>query len=369
MKLWHSFLKELKLSSRSYYFYIEIVMAVIFLLILLFVVPNNFNNQKTEYIYLDMPEGIREKYVGEIEKKDLIRSPEEVMIKADGEEVTTTLYETEERKLYLVNKKEDAKKLAKAKSHLGAIVTLTKSGEFEYTYYLQGYESERLKNLYLVFHQKDFKILEEAIDNIQVQTLSLGQENLSDKENMIPVFLLLNGSIMGMFIIAAYVFLDKQEGIIKAYAVTASSVWQYLVSKIGVLITTSILTCLIMLVPVMGAKPHYLLLLLLIITTSVFSSAIGLIIASFYDNIMQAFGMIYVVMVVMMLPVISYFIPSWDPSWMRVLPAYPMLQAFKEIILQDGDVAYVVMTSGGFLILGTLLFFYANYRYKKTLTV
>ena len=36
---------------------------------------------------------------------------------------------------------------------------------------------------------------------------------------------------MGFFIIAAYIFLDKKEGVIKAYAVTPSPVWKYLLSK------------------------------------------------------------------------------------------------------------------------------------------
>ena len=59
MKLWQSFVKELVLSSRSFYFYVEIGMAAIFLFLLLFVIPENFNTKTDEYIYWDIPDAAR----------------------------------------------------------------------------------------------------------------------------------------------------------------------------------------------------------------------------------------------------------------------------------------------------------------------
>ena len=42
MKLWSSFVKELTVASRGFYFYVEIAMAAILLFVILFVVPEEF---------------------------------------------------------------------------------------------------------------------------------------------------------------------------------------------------------------------------------------------------------------------------------------------------------------------------------------
>ncbi|MFW5787982.1 MAG: ABC transporter permease [Halanaerobiales bacterium] len=369
MKLWSSFIKELKLASRGFYFYIEIFMAVLILAVLLLAVPENFNNKQTEYIHLDVPEMVEKSYLQEMGNQNLEGSGEKVDIKVNGDVIQSRLFNTEDKKIFLIDNKEDLVKLADKKRSLGTVVKINQNNKLEYEYYLQGYEPQRLKNLYLISQMKDTDTLATALEKQDVRPLASDFENLTDRENILPVILTLNGALMGLFIIAAYIFLDKQEGVIKAYAVTASSVWQYLMSKIGVLLVTSILSSLIVLIPVMGTQPNYLLLLVLLLTTGFFASSLGLLIASFYDNIMQAFGTIYIFMLVITIPNIAYFIPGWDPLWVRMLPSYPILYGFQEILLETGDITYVLTVSLGFFVLGLFLFALSNKRYKKTLTV
>jgi hypothetical protein len=69
-----------------------------------------------------------------------------------------------------------------------------------------------------------------------------------------------------------------------------------------------------------------------------------------------------------MIPVFSYYIPSFDPVWLRFFPTYPMLQGFKDILL-NGDAGYVLTYSLVFLVGGLVLFVLADIRFKKTLTV
>ena len=76
----------------------------------------------------------------------------------------------------------------------------------------------------------------------------------------------------------------------------------------------------------------------------------------------------YVVMLTLMIPAFSYYIPSFDPLWIRVFPTYPMLQSFKEILL-NGDAGYVLTYSLAFLAGGLVLFVLADNRFRKTLTV
>ncbi len=370
MKLWHSFTKELILSSKSYYFYIEIGMAVIFLLILVFLVPEQFSTKGEEYMYLDLPQILVDKYKEDLLEEDLDAQAELVEVEAEKTIYRAELYETEESEIYLLESMEALNAFSSSERVATVHVRVNEDNQIASTYYLQGYETQKLRNLLLVFQNRKagHDVLEHYTDNLVVKAMYQNSEPLTDRQNMVPVFLTFNGSLMSLFIIAAYIFLDKSEGIIKAYAVTASSVWQYLMSKIGVIILTSIVTALVMTVPIMGLQANYLFLFLFLITSGFFAASLGLYMTSFYEDITQAFGVIYIIMIVMIMPNISYFTPSWDPNWMKIIPSYVMLQSFKEIISVNGNTAYVLVASLGFAVLGLAIFILANHRFKKTLT-
>ncbi|WP_130806247.1 ABC transporter permease [Senegalia massiliensis] len=368
MKLWHSFLKEMKLAFRGFYIYIEIFIAILLLVIVLTVVPENFSSKSEEYIYFNLPENIRENYIDGIKQLDLDNKKEVKKIKIDNKEVDVDIYETSDKEIYILNSEQQIRDISEKEQKFGMVVNM-KENKLHYKYYIQGYEKEKLKNLYLISNVENTEALRENVDNQDVRPLSIGEEKLTDRENLLPTFLTFNGSLMGLFIIAAYVFLDKDEGVIKAYAVTASSVKEYLLSKTMVLLLTTLVTSLIMVIPVMGLQPNYFLMILFLIATTLFSSSLGLLIASFYDNIMQAFGTIYIIIIILILPAIANMIPSWNPDWMKFFPTYHMIEVFKEIILENQDIKYILLASLGFLLLGIVLFTLANRRYKSTLTV
>lgn len=367
MKLFSSFVKELKIASRGFYFYIEIFMALLILAVFLFVVPDNFNNKSLEYIYLDMPTEASDVYLQAILDETIDDKAEKVTIKMDKKEKDALLYTLDGKEIYVLNSREDIEYMADKERKIAAIIKMDEDYNFNYEYYIQGYESDKFKNVLKILHVESNENIEMAMDNQDVRPLSTNYESLSDKGNMMPSVLVFNGALMGLFIMAAYIFLDRQEGVIKAYALTPSPVWQYLMSKIGVIMVTSIVSSFIVVIPIMKFRPDYLLLLILLITTAFFASSLGLLIASFYNNIMQAFGALYVFMILMIIPNIAYFMPSWNPSWVKIIPTYAMLEGFKSILLGNGDWAYVLSISGGFLVAGMILFVLSNYRYKKTL--
>ncbi|HPQ47291.1 MAG TPA: ABC transporter permease [Clostridia bacterium] len=371
MKLWYSFLKELKLASKSFYFYIELFFAIIILVVVLYAIPENFNKRSTEYLYLDMPDTAKMSFEDRLLQEDLDKTAMETEIKVKKDLIKVMHYETEDRDIYLANSEEDLILLADSKKQLGAVITVdseTMPPTTSYKYYLQGYETDRLKNLYKVIHNSNMATLEAAVEDQEVRVLSTDYVTLSDREHTMPSLLTFNGSLMGMFIVAAYIFLDKEQGIIKAYAVTASTVWQYLMSKTLVITVTSIVTTAIITIPVMGGKPDYLLMLLFLICTGFFASGIGLLISGYFRTMTKAFNVIYLLMVAMMLPAIAYFIPGWEPFWIRLLPAYYIIQGFSELIVKGGNTGYVLLLSLGFLAAGTILFVWAAIKHKKSLT-
>ena len=143
--------------------------------------------------------------------------------------------------------------------------------------------------------------------------------------------------------------------------------WKYLISKIFVILTTVVVSSSIITIPVMLGQPNYLLFYLFLLITTFAMASLGLLIASFFDSIAKAFGVMYAIMIALMIPAFSYYIPGFDPVWLRFFPTYPMLQGFKEILL-NGDAGYVLTYALIFLAGGLVLFVLANIRFKKTLT-
>jgi hypothetical protein len=395
MKLLSNYIKEMKIAARGFYFYIEIGMAILILVILLFLVSETSTSSRKQFIYSDMPDEITE-YLHDrsIEKGEArLADPTEFELKPAAFEITNqetgekTVYNFDDEKIveletlelldsstgeleetvYYTETEEDMIRLAFGESETGAAATIDPYGKISYTYYLQGYETERLKSLLYAGHSGSPGAVETRQDRQVVRTLGV-TETLNNRENLVPLFVAYMGSLMGFFIVLAYIFYDKDEGVIRAFAVTPSSIWKYLITKIFVILTTVVISSSIFTIPVMGGQPNYLLFYLFLLVTTFAIAALGLLVASFFDTIAKSFGVMYVIMLVLMVPAFSYYIPSFDPLWIRVFPTYVILQAFREILL-NGDVGYVLVSSLAFLAGGLVLFVLANNRFKKTLTV
>ncbi len=373
MKVWHSFLKEIKLASKSFYFYIEVGMSLLILFLFIFVIPENFSSQKVEYLYFDGPEFLVEETRSDIleseKDPDLDGKAEFVELEVNDKTITAELYVTNEKEIYFISELEDMIALAKNERNIGAIIAMDENFELNYTYYLQGYESQRVKNLLSVYHIELPEVLLEQMDALPVKSLEAGVDPLSDRDNVLPVVIAFNGSLMGMFIVAAYIFLDKAEGVIKAYAVTAASVWQYLLSKSLMLMTVGLGTSLLIVIPLLGLRINYFMFAAIFLTSNFFLTTLGMVLTSYYDDMIQSFGVFYALIIVLALPSIAYFMPSWQPTWVQYIPTHPMIQGFKEAMLTGGDLNYVLTASGILLAGGVVLFLFANYRFKKTLTI
>jgi len=395
MKLLSNYLNEMKIAARGFYFYIEIAMAIILLAILLLAVSETSTSSRKQFIYNDMPQKIAE-YLKDrsIEKGEArLADSTEFKLKPAEFEITnqetsvTTTYDFDDEKIveletiemldsstgeldetvYYVETEADMIRLAYSESEMGVTVAMNPYGKVSNKYYLQGYETDRLKSLLYILQNESRDVVNAKKDKQVVRTLEV-METLNNRENWVPVIIAYMGSLMGFFIVMAYIFYDKAEGVIRAFAVTPSSIWKYLISKVFVLLTTVVVSSSIITIPVMGGQPNYLLFYIFLIITTFSVASLGLLVASFFDSISKAFGVMYAIMISLMIPAFSYYIPSFDPLWLRFIPTYPLLQGFKEILL-NGDAGYVLTYSLVFLVGGLVLFVLADIRFKKTLTV
>jgi len=343
-KLLYSFLKDMKLSLRGFYFYLEIIFALIFIAVLVFVVPENFDKSKTIYAHIALDE-------------------------SHARIVQEALKKTDDEIILLKSRDEIVSMLNKNRSSVGLYVSF-ENNKPVFEYILQGYENVKLRNILEVSIKTGFASQIPGYRSVtRTTTIDSNAQKLPDRINILPVFLALNAAFMGLFIIASYIFLDKDEGTIKAFAVTPASVTQYLLSKMGVMLISGLVSGLLAVLAVAGSNVSYFHLILLLIAFNLFGSAMGLLISSFFNTMSKAMGWLYVSIIVLGIAAVSYYMPAFSPFVIRLLPSYPMLFAFRETLLKQPDLSYIYTNTAVFLLLAAVVFLLANSRFKKTLTV
>lgn len=132
---------------------------------------------------------------------------------------------------------------------------------------------------------------------------------------------------------------------------------------------TGFITGLLTTIAIAGFKAHYLHLILLLIATNAFGSALGIYISSFYDTIIKAMGAMFMFIILLAFSTVSYYMPAFSPIYIKILPSYPMLFAFRETLLAEPKIGYIYGNIFLFSFLALVLFLLANKRFKKTLTV
>lgn len=348
MRFLASFQKDLALAFRSLYAYIEILMAVLIVIVLVFIVPEDAPRQTPIFVHLGVEGALREKLLEVLEEESAAGAT----------------------KLTLSDRPEDVRAGLEAdRSAVGLLVSL-EDGKVRYEFVLQGYESDQVRNtLQTGFLSEMVRSVPGFVDETRVTVLDRIVEKLPTRLDLLPLLLVMNSAFVGLFIISAYIFMDKEEGSIKAFAVTPARIWEYLLSKVAMMLGMGLVTGLFTVLAVTGFRVHILLFLPLLVACNLFGSALGLLIASFFDTMTKSLGALYVAIIALGLTAVSYFMPSFSPFWITLLPTYPMLFAMRETLLAKPDSAYVLAWSGVFLVLSVGLFLLSDLRYRRTLTV
>lgn len=144
-----------------------------------------------------------------------------------------------------------------------------------------------------------------------------------------PIFIAFEALMTGFILGGALMLAEKQDGTVRALRVSPFGTAKYVLSKtllfslIGTLYAS--LICLL----TVGVAINWGQFLLLSFFGTAIFTMIGLAYTSpFYDMSGWFFSMV-VLLSVNMLPVMSYTSPAFTPFWMRLIPSYPILMAYR----------------------------------------
>lgn len=397
MKIWNSFLKEIKIASSGFYFYMEIATAVIFLLVLMIIVPEESNSKVKELVFLDMPETVMEDMISQeinlgrsVRVEDTIFKLKPVTItyvdEMTGEKIVKKYDDKKEISLktyheidsetgkvaaekYIVDNFDDLLRISYKEKYLATKLYYGEDGLDYYKVILFGSETARYKNLLqVVVSNVDINELMMETMNQKVRYLDI-PEILNNRQQYLPIIIVLMNSIMGMMIVVAYISVDKVEGLIKAYVVTPTSIYHYLMSKTMVVMFTAIMSTLIMTIPIMKLQPNYILLALSLLIITFMSCSFGLWISSYFHDIKSAFGIVMLATILLMIPSIAFLVPAFSQSWIKILPTYYMFEVIKESLMNNPDITFIMIANMIMMLIGILVFMISGKRYRKILSI
>jgi ABC-2 type transport system permease protein/fluoroquinolone transport system permease protein len=81
--------------------------------------------------------------------------------------------------------------------------------------------------------------------------------------------------------------------------------------------------------------------MLLVILASSMMTLLGLAIAVFFNNISEWFFVGLGVLVLNLLPVLSYVMPTFAPQWLTLIPSYPVLFGVRELLFPTGAAGFM----------------------------
>ncbi|EOD00223.1 ABC transporter permease [Caldisalinibacter kiritimatiensis] len=316
--------KDIITGFRNYYFLMVIIVALLFVGIIQFVIPEDTSIKPSVYYYIDY-EGEMKAYL-----QEMIGQSEE-----------------EHDKIYKANSREEIiDNMKKSTNSIGMVIT-AKQGKPSIEFILQGYENEQVKNALLLSMRDEINSVfneEIEIDVVKLKQ-GLNVEKIPTNKNVLPLFVLTEPVMLGFILIAALIFMEKDEGTIKAYIVTPGRLPEYLASKITLMLILGIISVLISTILVVGFDADYVSLLIIVILGGIFASSLGLIVASFFKNLSQAMIWIIAITLVLSIPTVSYFFPSFAPWFFTILPTYPLMFAIREAIFQTGNSSIIYSTA------------------------
>ncbi len=338
--------KDIIVAYRNYFFHVIIGVAILFALIINFVIPESATIKPAVYYSID--------YEGDIEKT--------FKKSIDGSK-------REHKNITEVNSRDKIVQKMKEKSNSIGMYVTTEKNTPTVEFILQGHENEKVVNSLILAMKDD---INGALNNkIDIQTIVL-RENLNKKDiplnkRVLPIFIVMESAMIGFVLIAVLIFMEKEENIIVSYVVSPGKIPEYLASKITLMIILGFISCIISSLLVVGNKPDYLLLLSLVAVGSIFSSSVSLIISSFFKNISQAFIWIAIVNITLGLPLISYFLPSFAPIYIKILPTYPLIFGMQEAVFSTGNTEIITNTIILFVELSVITYLLSIIAYRRYL--
>ena len=298
-----------KLLWRNKFIHVSIIVAVLFIILINFLIPSKAKVGVAEYIFDDTRGSIFTEFLQrEIDTKYIMESEEQLRtrIQEDPNSVGIILKGSPEkpRAIILQQGNENPKSIKLLKISLDQ-VWVDEGGVLRPTVHSLNY-------LFPKATQIDF--------------------NLS----LLPIFIALESVILGFYFAAVMIFQEKDEGAIKAYRISPGGTIEYIVSKLAVNVALALLSALLIVIGTVGFNAQFGKLMVLIVVSAAILTLLGLGIGVFLKSLSSFIYPALVVASIMSLPMAAYLYPAFNISFIGVITTYPVMFGLREILFPTG---------------------------------
>lgn len=176
-------------------------------------------------------------------------------------------------------------------------------------------------------------------EEIEIEQLREAGDPVPLNENVVPIFLVFDAALLGYLIAAVLIFQEKEEGTLRALRVTPMTPWHYILSKVALYSLMGLAYGALPVLVARGLSANYLDLAILVALYSALMTLVGITIAVFFRNMSEWFFGGVAILIIFLLPSLSYGIPSFAPAWITWIPTFPVIFAVR-------DAMFYASTSG-----------------------
>lgn len=324
------FMQDMVVVSRNALMWVVAGALVVIVLVVLFLIPADYDLEDTYYFYDASEMGYLEEEARRegLEDKFILGSLEELeeTVQADPGSIGVYFSDSKEAPLITI-------------FHHGSI-------------------SEQNLNLIAAALEDPLRPYYdlETGDSYRVEYLRPLSAPVPQNQNAVPPLLAFEVIVLGFLMVAVLLFQEKADGVNRAYRVTPGGASPYILAKGAVFSLIGLFYGLLMIIPTIGVSLNYPALALTLILGCFFYTCLGLVVAAFFNNISEWLFVGIALLMVNMTPVISHGWPSFAPIWVTYIPSYPIIFGLREILFPTGrDLASLYIYLAAAAVLSYLL--------------
>lgn len=179
----------------------------------------------------------------------------------------------------------------------------------------------------------------------EVESIEPDRITIPFNKRMAPVFICFEALIIGFILGGALMLSEKEEGTIRALRIAPIGADRYIISKTALFSIIAVVYALLMAFFTLGFNFSILSFILLSFFGAAIFSLIGLAFSTFFKDMSSWFFSMALLLSINMLPVVAYSEPSFSPFWLRLIPSYPIIFAYENILFDmDRSVMPAVLT-------------------------
>jgi hypothetical protein len=315
--------KDLLLGIKDVFVILEVGFAVLILALLLFVIPDDIKRDATVYIYDETK--VVETFVADA-------------VGLDDMEENVGEY-------YVDSRDELIEGITDERSALGIIISQRAEGTYDVELLTQPYTTDAIIRFIEIDLEDLLAIItppydfypREVHDSVRLEALQQGlRDEIPFNQRLLPSILLMMVGILGLFIMISLIGQERVEATIRAFRISPAGMGEFLASKHLLLLSLGFTTFSILYLPIIGFS-GYLSALLIILLTIIFGSCIGVILGGVFDSPMAGMVWVILLLIVLGLPAVSLFSPSFSPGWLKILPSYHTLFGLDAAMFPDNN--------------------------------